>query len=130
MPDRLPRDSGISRRLRSKGSTILSSDPRIWFIESYDNATITGKNDHNTYKARCEGHRILGPDRLVYDAEPSFPCSMAISAVGANIEPITFDTDFRKLTLVMGRGPSGSLILRKGDMIETFTVTSVTNDPP
>jgi hypothetical protein len=68
----------------------------------------------------------LKADQLVYDALPSFPCSMAIEAVGTSVEAITMDTDFRTSPLVMGKGPGGSLVLRRQDMIETFAVNSVT----
>ena len=109
-----------------KKSTDLTPDPRMWFIESYDHGTITAKNDGKTYQATCEGHRMLGPDQLVHDAAPSFPCHMAIDEVGASIQPITLDSDFRRPLLFMGHGIRGSLVLRKQDTIETFTVTSVT----
>ena len=59
---------------------------RLWFVESYDPGTITAKNDHKTYKARCDGHPIPGP--TIWDVAPSFPCRMAIDAVGASIEPL------------------------------------------
>jgi len=108
-----------------KKSTDLAPDPRIWFIESYDHGTITVKNDGKTYKATCEGHRNLLPDQLVYDAAPSFPCYMAIGEVGASIQPTTLDSDFHGQLLFMGKGFGGSLILRRQDTIETFTVTSV-----
>jgi hypothetical protein len=113
----------------AKTSTDLRPDPRIWLIESYDHGTVTAKNDHKTYKATCEGHRQLGPDQFVYDTTPSFPCRMAIDAVGTNVEPIAPDTDFHRPFLVMGRGPGGSLVLRRQDNIETFAVTTVTKDP-
>jgi len=103
-------------------------DPRAWLIQSYDHGTITATNDGKTYKATCDGHRTLGPDQFVYDVTPSFPCSMAVEAVGINIEPITLDNDFRKPRLVMGHGPKTSLVLRRQDAIETFTVTAVTKN--
>jgi hypothetical protein len=87
------------------------------------------ETDEKTYKATCEGHRVLGPDQFVYDAKPSFPCYMAIGEVGASIQPITLDSDFRRPILFMGKGPRGSLILRKQDTLETFAVTSVTKAP-
>jgi hypothetical protein len=109
-----------------KKSTELTLDPRMWFIESYDHGMITARNDGKTYKATCEGHRTLGPDQFVYDPAPSFPCRMAIDEVGASIQPIALDTDFRRPVLFMGQGIRGSLILRRQDTVETFTVTSVT----
>jgi hypothetical protein len=118
---------GLSYGCTPKTSSDLTHDPRIWLIESYDHGTVIVRNDHKTYKATCEGHRLLGPDQLVYDVAPSFPCSMAIDAVGTTVEP-TFDTDFHRPFRVMGRGPSGSLVLRRQDIVETFTVTAVTKD--
>jgi hypothetical protein len=100
-------------------------DPQTWFIESYDHGTITARNEGKTYRAACEGHRILGPDQLVYDATPSFPCNMAIAEVGASIQPLTLGSDFHAPLLFMGHGPLGSLVLRRGDTVETFAVTSV-----
>jgi hypothetical protein len=99
----------------------------MWFIESYDHGTITAKNDGKTYKATCQGHRILGPNQLVYDAAPSFPCHMAIEEVGASIQALRFDSDFRKPLLFMGHGPHGTLVLRRQDTVETFITKSVTN---
>jgi hypothetical protein len=109
-----------------KNSAHSIPDPQMWLIESYDHGTITAKNDGKTYKATCEGHRILGPDQLVYDAAPSFPCHMAIAEVGASIQPLDLGSDFQRPLLFMGHGPLGSLVLRRQDMIETFAVTSVT----
>lgn len=60
---------------------------------------------------------------------PLFPCSMAIDATGSNVQAMTIDTDFHRPILVMGKGPAGSLVLRRQDVIETFTVMSVTASP-
>lgn len=118
--------AGLLAGCAPKKSTDSSPDPRTWFIESYDHGTITAKNGGKTYKATCEGHRILGPDQFASDARPSFPCHMAIDAVGTSIQPVTLDSDFRGPLLFMGHGPLGELVLRRQDTIETFTVTSVT----
>ena len=117
--------AGVLGGCTSKKPATSTPDPRMWFIESYDHGTITVKNNGKTYHATCQGHRILGPDQLVYDAAPSFPCHMAIEAVGLSIQPVTLDTDFHRAVLFMGHGPLNSLVLRKGDTIETFGVTSV-----
>lgn len=115
---------GLLGGCATKKSADSIPDPRKWLIESYDHGTIAVKNDGKSYKATCEGHRILGPDQLVYDVVPSFPCTMAIDAVGQSIQPITSNTDFNLALLVMGHG-FGQLVLRKGAMIETFAVVSV-----
>jgi len=118
--------AGLSGGCASKQSPATTPDPKVWLIESYTNGTITARNDGKVYTATCEGHRILKADQLVYDSVPSFPCTMAIEGVGTSAEPITWDTDFRTSPLVMGKGPGGSLVLRRQDIIETFAVKSVT----
>jgi hypothetical protein len=119
--------AGLLGGCAPKKSNDVTPDPRMWFIESYDHGTITAKIDGKTYKATCEGHRKLGADQWVYDAAPSFPCHMAIDNVGASIQPVTLDSEFRSPILFMGKGAGGSLVLRRQDTIETFAVTSVTN---
>ena len=107
--------------------TDLTADRRIWLIQAYDHhGTITVANDSKEYKATCEGHRIVRPDQSVYDVAPSFPCQMAVDEVGASIQPLDFDSDFRRPFLFMGHGPRGSLVLRRQDTIETFAIVSVT----
>jgi hypothetical protein len=117
--------AGLLGSCATKNSADSIPDSRKWLIESYDHGTITVKNDGKTYKGTCEGHRILGPDQLVYDVVPSFPCTMVIDAVGQSIQPTTLNTDFHIPILVMGHGPVGELVLRRGDMIEMFVVVSV-----
>lgn len=118
--------AGLFGGCARKKSADLVPDSRMWLIESYDHGTITAKWGDKTYNATCEGHRILGPDQFYWDVAPSFPCSMAIEAVGTSVEADTINTDYNRLVLVMGRGFAGSLILRRGPEIETFTITSVT----
>ncbi len=73
----------------------------MWIIESYDHGTITAKNYGMTYKATCEGHRILKPDQFYWEAIPSFPCRMAIDEVGAEIQPNTLNSDYHQPVLYM-----------------------------
>jgi hypothetical protein len=118
--------AGLVAGCAPKNSTEATRDPGLWFIESYDVGTITVKYDGKTYKARCDGHRILAPDQFVWDAVPSFPCHMAMDEVGAQIQPITLDSDFHRPVLFMGLA-RGSLTLRRQDTIETFTIASITD---
>jgi hypothetical protein len=106
-------------------------DSGKWLIQSYDEGIITARINDFTYKARCDGHRALKPDQFIWDAAPSFPCFMAIEAVGTPIAPITINTDFKIGILVMGNvGLRGSVVLRRGDDVETFTITAAHKDTP
>jgi hypothetical protein len=66
-------------------------DPQGWFIESYDNGTITVQHEGNVYKALCDGSRSFNNRPSAFDplnviASPT--CNVSIGLVGHNIQPL------------------------------------------
>lgn len=115
----------------------LFTNPRNWFIESYDNGVITVQHEGNTYKATCVPKKSFTPEE--FDAVETDPgkfsaCETVIELVGHEIQPFEGkqrDVDGR---IVVMWNIGGTLTLRswRDDMPwrqGEFRITSVTKTP-
>jgi len=111
----------------------IVSDPRDWFIQSYDNGVITVQHEGFTYKATCD------PSSSLYDLDdPKVPtgCDTAIGLVGHEVQ--TFEGKQRdtegRFVIMWNVGGLLTLQSVKGDektswRREEFKISSVTKTP-
>ncbi len=74
-----------------KSTSDFIPDPQGWFIESYDNGTITVQHDGYRYTASCESSRSFNNSDSITDPKnviESPTCNVAIGLVGHNIQPL------------------------------------------
>jgi hypothetical protein len=73
-----------------KSSPDFTPDPSGWFIESYDNGSITVQHEGNTYKATCDTSRSFNNTASITDKNNVVEfssCDMPIGLVGHNVQP-------------------------------------------
>ncbi len=74
----------------SRKPTTDKTDPRGWFIESYNNGLVTVRHEGDTYKARCDISRSFNNADSVTDPNNvhTFPtCDLVVGFVGRNVQP-------------------------------------------
>ena len=92
-------------------------DPRLWFIESYDNSVFTFQHDGKTFKALC-----------VEGQENPCPGKLGIELVGHSVQPALEGPIKAENAWMYAVGKFA--YLGKGDYSEnSFTIISVTTTP-
>lgn len=129
---------GLLAGCSKKPAPDLISDPRGWFVESYDNGVITVQHGGYTHKARCDGSRSFNNAGSITDKNGVVEfstCDLAIGLVGRNVQPFEGkqkDADGRIINM-WSIGSTLALRSWRDEHTpwkqEEFKITSVTKNP-
>ena len=78
--------AGLVAGLLSGCKRPFAPNPRVWFIESYENGIITARHEGNTYDAACAKGGFYNAVNPRSNVEYS-TCDMAIGLVGHEVQP-------------------------------------------
>jgi hypothetical protein len=114
------------------------TDPKCWFINSYENGVITVQHEGKTYKAKCDISRSFNNAKSITDPNNVVTfenCSLAIDLVGTNVQPFEGKEKDTKGNVVVMWNVGSMLALRSWRdehspwRIDEFIIISVTKNP-